>query len=285
MSHKDHPNSNPINTGTRRITLVGLAGEDESEGIVRVTNQGLDVNIQDQFTDAIAANFNQVTNSTELTDAIAIDDLDIVVDDATGVSAGSYIILFHPGSVRFSTFIALSVVSTTITLDTPIDFAYPAGTFVDIAVINLAVDGSSTTQTFGLRGTGAPPGVDLSFDVTRIIFTCITATAVDLSKFGDIAAGITNGLVLRKRDGTFHNVFNIKTNGDIANLMFDWTVHQASNPIQGQDGFISRMTFAGQDKMGVTIRLAIGEDLEFLVQDNLSTITSFKVIAEGHIVE
>lgn len=285
MSHKDHPNRNPINTGTRRITLVGIAGPDESEGIARTTNGGLDVNIQDQFTDAVIANFNRVTNSTALTNVVAINDLDIVVDDATGASAGSYIILFHPASVRFSVFTALNVVSTTITLDTPIDFAYPAGTFVDIATTNLAVDGSSTTQTFGLRGTGTPIGISLSVDITRIIFTCITAAAVDLSKFGDIATGIDNGLVLRKRDGTFHNIFNVKTNGDLSNIMFDWVVHDAQNLQQGQHGFIGRLTFAGQNKVGVTIRLALGEDLEFLVQDALQTITSLKVIAEGHIVE
>ena len=45
------------------------------------------------------------------------------------------------------------------------------------------------------------------------------------------------------------------------------------------------MTFAGQDKIGVTLRIKGGEDLQFLIQDNLLTIDEFSIVAEGHVVE
>lgn len=239
---------------------------------------------QDQSTDAIIANFNQVTNSTTLNGAVAIDGRTIIVTSATGIVVGSYIILFDPVSERFSTFYATVVAGTTITLDGPLDFAYPDGTFVDVAITDLSVNGAVTPQVFGLRGTGAPPGVDINFHVTRIIFEMITADIVDLSKFGD-QAPLTNGLLLRTRNSRYKNIFNVKDNAEIAGIMYDWTPFAKTNPVQGVDGFISRLTFGGPSKIGVVIDLPIGDDLEVHVQDDLTGITSFKMWAEGHITE
>jgi hypothetical protein len=247
-------------------------------------HDGLDINVQDQTTDPVIQKFNMVTNSTTLNGAVAIEDRSIVVTDATGIVAGSHIILFDPASIRFTTFTAGTPTGTTIPLDGPLDFAYPDGTFVDIGVTNMAVNGSVTPQIFGLRGTGAPPGVDLTFDLTRIVITllCTNAPAFDL--FGDQTA-LTNGIVFRKRDGKFFNVFNVKTNGEWAGIMYDLSATDSVNPQQGQNGWIGRMTFASQGKIGVVIRLPIGEDAEFIIQDNLTDIESLEIVAEGHIVK
>ena len=249
--------------------------------------QALDVALQDQTTDAIIVYFNQVHDSTAL--AVAVPDITtdpriIVVDSATGIIVGSYIILFDPTSVRFSTFFVTAVNGVNITLDSPIDFEYPIGTSVDVAIVDMSVNGSVTPQVFGLRGVGTPPGIEVSFDVTRIIFTCIAASPVSLSLFADLSA-LTNGLLLRSRNARIKNIFNVKDNREIQGLMFDFTPSVATNPAQGEDGFVSRLTFAGQNKIGVAIRLPIGEDLEIWVQDNLLGITSFRIRAEGHIVE
>lgn len=249
--------------------------------------QALDVALQDQTTDVIIAYFNQVHNSTTL--AVAVPDVDtnpriIIVASATGIVIGSYIILFDPDSARFSTFFATAVNGVNITLDSPIDFEYPIGTNIDVAIVDMSVNGSITPQLFGLRGLGAPPGVKLTFDVTRIILSCIADSPVDLSLFADIPA-LTNGLLMRSRNGKIKNLFNVKDNREIAGIMFDFAVTAATNPAQGEDGFIGRLTFGGQDKIGVVIRLPIGEDLEIWVQDNFLGITDLRIIAEGHIVE
>ena len=249
--------------------------------------QALDVALQDQTTDAIIAYFNQVHNSTTL--AVAVPDITtnpriITVVSATGIVIGSYIILFDADSLRFSTFFVIAVNGVNITLDSPIDFEYPIGTNVDVAIVDMSVNGSVTPQVFGLRGIGAPPGIELSFDVTRVIFSCIADSPVDLSLFANITA-LTNGLLMRSRNGRVKNVFNVKDNREIAGIMFDFAVTSALNPAQGEDGFIGRLTFGGQSKIGVVIRLPIGEDLEVWVQDNLLAITDLRIIAEGHIVE
>ena len=112
---------------------------------------------------------------------------------------------------------------------------------------------------------------------------CVCATAVDLTKFGDLTA-LTNGLVMRRTDGEYHNIFNVHDNGDIANVMLNWQSFVATKPNEGIDGFVASLTFSGQHEMGVTLRIGPNEDLEFLIQDNLSGLTSLKIIAEGSIV-
>ena len=105
-----------------------------------------------------------------------------------------------------------------------------------------------------------------------------------MNKFGDLAK-LTRGLAVRRKDGNIVNYFNIKDNSEIAGIMYDWTPSIASNPGQGVDGFYSRLTFAGQDKIGVVVRLGAGEDLQFVVQDDLTGLLSLEIVAEGHIVE
>lgn len=40
-----------------------------------------------------------------------------------------------------------------------------------------------------------------------------------------------------------------------------------------------------QDKHGVAIRLEADESLEIIVQDSLTSLTAFSVVAEGHVVD
>jgi hypothetical protein len=278
--------NNPIeinDSGTERVVqLVSLIGS--GGGSPTVQNGGLDVNIQNSTTDPVLIYYNKVTNSTTLAADVAIDDKTITVSSATGIAVGSYLVLFNPTLERFSTFFVTNVVSTTVTIDSPMDVAYTSGTFVDVAIVDMSVDGSSTTQTFGLRGTTIPPeSVPIQFDLTRVLFQCICDSAVSYGLFGDIAE-LTNGVVMRKRDGRYKNIFNFKTNDEMANTMFDFDILEATNPAQGLDGFKGRLTFSGKDKMDTVVRLAAGEDAEILVQDDLTDLTRLRIIAEGKIL-
>lgn len=243
-----------------------------------------DINIQDQASDLMIIKFNRIDASSTIKYESALNDSFIVVNSATGADSGDYLIAFSPLQKKIYKGNILSVVSDTIYIDTPLDTEFDIGDYVDYTTTNMNVNGQVSTQTFGIRGVSANP-VRVSIDITRLIFHCQTTAAVDLSKFGDIAGGITNGLVLRHRDGTTTNIFNAKTNGELAALGYDFTVLQSSNPAQGQNGFLFRLTFAGQNKMGVVIRLEPGEDLEFLVRDDLTDLDLLEVTAEGHIVE
>jgi hypothetical protein len=287
----------PIGSTIRRVypasTVLDFNGDAYGttvKDVINGVNRGQDTNWQDQHTDDVIVKFNKVANSTTLASAAAIGDKTVTLTSATGTAAGKYIVLFHPSSERFSTFHQVGAAAgAVITLDSEVDFAYPDGTFVDIADTNMAVDGSSTTQVFGLRGTGAPPGVDITFDMTRIIISCLTDSIVSLSKFASITA-LTHGLQLRQRNSRYKNIWNVKSNREIDAIFgTDWKPYAAVNPSQGQDGFTARLTFGGPEKIGVVKRLPIGTDVEILVQDDLTVNTGdiqlLEVYAEGHIVE
>jgi len=262
-----------ITDGTRTMTLE--------------TNGSIPVTLQDQHTPVVIAPFTRLVNSTTITSPMAIDDYTMVVADATGIGVGTFLTLFDPIGVRFMISRCVSLSTLTVTLDTPCDFAYPSGSYLDVGESNMNVDGSTTPVVFGLRnnaGMTPPPGLTLSFDVTRLMFTCLADSAVDLTLFGNIAK-LTRGIAVRERNGQINNLFNVKSNEGIAALAYDFTTYAATNPQQGVDGFNSRLTFAGQSKMGVVIRLAIiNEDLEVIIQDDLTDLTSFQIIAEGSIV-
>ena len=250
-------------------------------------NNSIPVTLQDQHTPTVIANASILEQTTTTTALVAIEDTVFPVASVTGIIAGKYLSVFDPASVRFMTCFVVSVDTLNVTIDRPIDFAFPSGSYIDVSETNLAVNGSLATPIVaGVRnnaGATPPPGIELSMDVTRVLFHCVGTSAMDLTTFGNLAA-LTNGLVCRKRDGTTQNVFNVKSNGEMRGIMYHFEIVATGTVGQGEDGFFGRLTFAGQNKMGVTIRLAINEDLEFFIQDNLSTLTLFEIVVEGSIV-
>jgi hypothetical protein len=257
---------------------------DGSRSVTLEPNSSLPVTLQDQHTPVIIAKFSNLEQSTTTTVTQALGDYTITVASPTGIAAGKMITIFNPTSIRFSIFTCVSILGSVVTLDSPLDFAYPSGSYVDVSEMNMAVNGSVTPVVFGVRnnaGAIPPPGVVLSMDVTRVIFTMFTATAPQFNEFGDLAR-LTNGLLCRKRDGEYHNIFNIKDNGDMTSIMYD--IQYITATAGGQDGLYGRLSWAGQEKMGVTVRLAINEDIEIIVQDNLTGLGYLSVTAEGSIV-
>lgn len=245
---------------------------------------------KDRTTRSIIVKFNKVTNNTTLASSISLNATSIAVDDATGIAIGSYLILFSPTDKKFMVCEAVDITGApTIVIDTPADFAFPSGTFVDVATTNLKSIGSlASPQIYGLRGAGSPlPGIDITAMIERIILTCTANSPVNLSLFMNLAE-LTNGLVLRVRNGDNENMFNVKSNLEIAGVQFDYTPVSALNPAQGVDGIIARLTFSN---FGSVKELPIGTDLELLVQDNIETaqagdeITILEVVAEGYILE
>lgn len=247
----------------------------------RVT-AALDVMLNDQTTPTVISRFALPVLNTTTTAGISIDDRVVPVADNTGIQVGHRFVIFNTDENIFDVVSVVAIDANNITVDCPIAFAFPPGSFVDVGDTDMAVDGSVTPVVFGLRGPDTGDNVALSADITRIIFHCTTSSAPKFSEFGDIVGGITNGLCLRRRNGFSSNIFNIKKNSELIGLCYDFDIFSASGA--GADGFSARLTFAGQNKMGVTIRLEPGDDLEFIVQDDLTPLTSFHVTAEGHIV-
>lgn len=246
-------------------------------------NGGLTTNIQDQTSPVLIVPFHTTTNSTTLaTAATAKDDYSFDVASTTGFVAGAYITIYNVAGDRwYQAHQVGAVAGSTVTVDTPLDFEYQIGDQVSVGSHELNVNGSVTPVVFSIRDP-APVGINLIGDITRIILIMTLGSAASWAEFGDQAA-LTNGIILRKTDGTYQNIFNAKTNKDLANIMYDLDILLAAGPAL-VDAVKGRLTFAGQNKIGVAIRLDEGDDLELIVQDNLTAITSFTIMAEGHIV-
>ena len=235
---------------------------------------------QDQTTPMISVKANQVVATTVLNGATSLYDDTIVVDDATGFVIGHSVVLTSNISDRFYVGSIINIVSNTITLDNPLDYAFEDGQAVSDVITDMGVDGSTTRQVFSLRAAEPPGNIDLTVDITRIIITCTDTTAVDLLTFCGGPA-LTRGLLIRRVDGTAQNLFNWKTNKDIVGSMYDWEPYSASNPQQGVDGFGARLTFT---KLGVVARVGPGEDVEAVVQDD-QTGFDIEVTFQGHVVQ
>jgi hypothetical protein len=231
------------------------------------SNGSMPVTLQDQTTPSVIAPMSILEETTTTTGTIAIGAYVIPVTSATGIAAGKMLTLFDPTSIRFTYFIVVSVASLNITVDRSTDFAYPAGSYVDVSEPNLAVNGSTTPVIAGLRnnaGAVPPPGLNLAMDVTRILFHIVATSACNLTTFGNLAK---------------------LTSGEMREIMYDVEIVATGNPASGEDGVFGRLTFGGQSKLGVVQRIAIDEDVEIIIQDNLSALTLFQVTAEGSIVE
>ena len=237
-----------------------------------------DVVIQSNISPLLIVKASNLVAETTLAAPLAINDEIINVTDATGFLVGQYITIYNADANRVYFGNILAINALAISLDTFIDFAFPSGSFVSVGDTNMNVDGSVTFKKFGIRN---PSGTDipLKYDITRLIFTCLTNATVDLSKFGDIIGGLVKGIVVRKTDGEFRNIFNAKSNAELKNLMYDFDIQPASG--NQQDGFTGRITFAGENKMGAAIRLSEDEDLEILIQDDLRSLVSFTMISQG----
>jgi hypothetical protein len=247
------------------------------------SNGGAPVNIQDQTTPPLDIFFVQLNGSiTTLAEDSFIDNQTINVTNrsASGIDVGTYLGLSGVNGGRFYFGEVLSVSGDLVTLDTPLDFNYTANANVVPTTRDLNVDGSLTPQIFFVGVGGA--GSDLEFDITRIMIKCITDTAPTLDRFCD-QTSLTNGIILRRVDGDARNIWNVKNNGELGHLAYDYQPYLATNPGQTQNGALFRYSFAGQDKHGVAVRIKPGDELQIIIQDDLSGIDLFRVVAEGHI--
>ena len=239
--------------------------------------------LQDQTTPPIDLYFVQANGAPTVSTAdTAVNGTSIEVASTANILPGDYLGVFsgNPATARFFFAEVLSVVSLVVNLDTPFDFIYEAGSFVQSLNRDMDVDGSTTPEIFDVRASSATN--ILTVDVTRIMVSMVCDSLADLSTFGDLTA-LTKGIVLRKVDGDYRNIWNVKTNNDFSNLAFDLKIYAAANPVQGIDGLSCRYSFSGQEKHGVALRLEPGERLEIINPENLTGLTSFRVIAQGHV--
>ena len=243
----------------------------------------LNVNVQDQTTRPIGFYFSEILIPPTTTAALtAVEDKSVTLTSTAGCNVGDYFALFSGDRYFFAEITSLPG-GNVVDVDTPLDFAFPIGSTAACFSRDLNVDGSISTRVFTVEVGGSGTS---SIDITRLNFLLETATAPELSDFGDIAGGLAEGLVIRRVDGVTENIETIKNNGQFAIVAGgDLVPFDTGGIFGGVEGFTVRSTFSGQEKRGVAIRLNPGDELQILVQDDLSSLLQFQVVAQGHVVE
>jgi hypothetical protein len=195
-----------------------------------------------------------------------------------GLSDGDEILFLDMAANQSLQAYVTNVSTNTITIDRPFDHGYLAASTVGhITNCDMAVDGSSTPRIFSFM-SGA-----IATNSIRFILTIIGGNlAMDDSKFGNISA-LDNGLVFRIVNGYQKTIFNFKSNNDMKQFCYD--VAYAAKAPTGSTGLSARITFGGDDKHGTILRLASDDVVQWVVQDDLTDLTSLKVSVMGNLLE
>lgn len=214
---------------------------------------------------------------TLATDAV-VGGYTLTLTDSTGFVANSLIKVEEEIDGVPTTFYAevLTNLANVLTLDRPVDRAFTTSAFINRENYLLDVDGSATPIEFVYKNS-----FDKPINITRMLFNMVTTNPALFNSFGDIASpGLTRGIELRKKnaDGTYTNYFNAKTNNRLQLLMFDVSFFDGGNP-QAVNGLSGRLTF---EKLSSPIILKKNEELQLVVQDNLTTLLSFEAVIEGN---
>jgi hypothetical protein len=248
-------------------------------------NGGVPVNVQDQTSRALDLDFLKVLAApTTLSAPVSIGSYTIDVTSTTGFTAGEVVGISGgtgtpAGQFYFGQQVG-SVSGSTVTLDTPLDKAYPSGANVFPATWKMNVNGSVTSQVFQIGPLGVGSGIEA--DITKIVGYLQSTSDMDDALFGSLAA-LTRGLSLRKNfgDGSYENLWTCKSNGGLALKCANNFAYTTKAP-SGSYGARWVYSLSGSENHGVVARLAGGETLELLVQDNLTGLTVVRHAVHGH---
>jgi hypothetical protein len=251
-------------------------------------SRGVPTFVLDQTTNPLAVELLQGRTTTSL--AVNADKGDTIVTLTGGHGAVAGDTLEMASATIQDLFVQAKITDVNvdiITVDQPMNTDYLTTDIAIISTGNMLVNGSlASPELFTILPLPTQEG-----DIVRIVLDLRGTGDMDFSTFGSDDA-LTNGCVVRVKqaDGNFRNLFNFKSNGDFIRQAFDHRFlfpRKVGNTIKG---FTSRLTWGGQSKHGVVIRLdgSLGEELQVLVQDDLvtgSANTVFTMVAQGHEVQ
>jgi hypothetical protein len=252
---------------------------------VEISNRGtrgVPTFTQDQTSQAIDVFFtSKKADITTATEAVQ-DEHTVDLEPGQGATVAVGDVIESRTAENFVQAEILAVAVDTITVSTPWSRTFPIGTTVGLGSPLLNVLGTLASPVV----FSVDPSVLQNIDITRMILSFTDNSAMDFTTFGSLGK-LPNGCTLRTKnsDGTFTNMFGWRDNGELIERSFD---HSFQDKVGGGSfGFVARSTWAGQDKRGVTLRIdgALTEELQIVVQDDLSTLNKFRVIAQGHMVQ
>lgn len=203
----------------------------------------------------------------------------ITLTSATGFAVGDTIHI-QDGVTEIVHPKITALVGTLVTLDRPIDNNYVIGDTITKAIISMDVSGTlASPQSFKTF----PASTDI-WHIETITIELTHSTAGDNGLFGNLTA-LTNGVVLRiynATTGLYTTLANWKTNSDIVVDIGNIT-YSARSGGGGSYGTNSIGNFKSNTGSVVFVDGTVGDYMEILIQDDLSTLDSFRIKVQGHI--
>jgi hypothetical protein len=244
------------------------------------TQGALNIHDLDNHRRILVAPFTQRDSVVDtLAVAASVGDTAVTVTNGAQFTVGQEVFI-EEGNVYQPGTVVITLISVNIlTLDRPLDSAYTTSATVEVVNTNLVTTtpGSlGAPQIFCLR---PPPGGDQSvWHIDRLLISATSASALDDSKFVSINP-LPNGLTMRELKSQNFTLNNWKTNSEMRLSFYD--ISYVDKTGGGLNGMSGRYTFKRVDTI-VEIDGSQGEELQLLVQDDLTGITSLKVTAQGH---
>lgn len=235
-----------------------------------------DIYITDQTSPVVSIFAINVEGTPTLAQPTVRDSRIVYFNAGHGITVGKYLNFY--GESRFNQSRVVGITGDTIALNAPMDVVFTTGDTVERGYRNMAVNGSVTPIIFE-----AKPLMTADWDICEIVFYITDNSKMDSGKFGGIAA-LSNGVLVKRKDGDYDNIIEINNNGDFCiagELRYD---DRASG--HGVYGLCGKIKFCDRTSYGVAVRILRPDDkFEITIQDNLTALTSFYCAVHGHVVE
>lgn len=230
--------------------------------------------------------YQDTATTTTFSVAASAGDTQINLTSATGFAVGNYLNLSSATHEEPQKPIITALAGTVATLDRPIDFDYAIADTITKSLVNMNVTGTlASPESFKVM-----PFDGNVWHLSRILIEMTHTNAADNALFGDLTA-LTNGVVIRRYDGTtgtYSTFTNWKANGDMVTDMYEVSyvsIASGGGGGGGGGGGANGTNALGSfSETGAIVYLdgAAGDYLEILVQDDLSSLDSFRIKAQGH---
>lgn len=259
------------NTNSRIQAVNEITDEVEN-----IKSRNGNLNVSPEYKDDIPADYYlyQTIVTPTITSDMTIGDTVVNVDDTTGIVVGHAITFYENISMYQS--IVKATTATTITLSSPIDYAFTTAALVETGLWNMAVDGSVTPQTFKIK---APQLSDIHIHTINCSILSSDPYVMDDGKFGGITA-LTNGTIFKFINGITKNLALVVNNLGFWEIGF--STSYADKAPSGQYGFKARRDLPSIN--GIILALTYSDSAEFqiIIQDDLTDLDLFACTINGH---
>ena len=264
------------------VTNVNKAKSELSGNFENITSyrEALNVNSAWVHRKIVNETFHQHTGTTTVpTSPISEGDITIDFTSVAGFAVGSEIKLEEGGTQEIGLLTITNIAALVVTVDRPIGNDYTVAADIDEVDSNMAVSGTlASPEIFEID----PPSGTI-WQITRVLSSITSTTAMDDAKFGGITA-LTNGVSLRATTSAGRTVVfgNWKSNYDMKLDMYD--VEYSDKAPAGSNGLNGRWTFT---KAEVVAELdgdaSPVQKLEILIQDDLTGLATFLMRGQGRV--